>query len=135
MDEEQCIAQLRTFGTRLDTSIEQLQTNRALSTAAEKHQGQLALQQARNQEQLDELSEMVCGVRAYVESQKTKKPNLLPLSPISRRPRNGCVVCWKPTTRRCKRCRTVRYCDKECQEAAWQNHKADCNQMRYIKIK
>ncbi|VAI33232.1 unnamed protein product [Triticum turgidum subsp. durum] len=39
-----------------------------------------------------------------------------------------CVVCRKPTTFRCKRCKGVKYCAVKCQIAHWrQGHKDECH--------
>jgi hypothetical protein len=52
---------------------------------------------------------------------------------MRRRPKRGCVVCWEKTHNHCNRCRSVRYCSKECQAEAWPLHKAHCNHYRYLK--
>jgi hypothetical protein len=52
---------------------------------------------------------------------------------MRRRPKRGCVVCWEITRNHCGRCRSVRYCSKECQAEAWPLHKAHCNHYRYLK--
>ena len=51
---------------------------------------------------------------------------------MRRRPKKGCVVCWAITRKMCARCRSVRYCSKECQAEAWPLHKDHCNHYRYI---
>jgi len=33
-----------------------------------------------------------------------------------------CGRCLKPASMRCSNCKKVRYCGKECQEAAWKKH-------------
>ncbi|XP_012067985.1 ubiquitin carboxyl-terminal hydrolase 17 isoform X2 [Jatropha curcas] len=38
-----------------------------------------------------------------------------------------CAVCYSPTTTRCSRCKTVRYCSGKCQIIHWrQGHKEEC---------
>ncbi|KAE9587893.1 hypothetical protein Lal_00002786 [Lupinus albus] len=38
-----------------------------------------------------------------------------------------CAVCEKQGTKKCSRCKTVRYCSQECQHSHWRSgHKADC---------
>jgi hypothetical protein len=37
-----------------------------------------------------------------------------------------CDVCGAPSTLRCIRCKTARYCSKDCQKAAWKEHKKQC---------
>ena len=54
-------------------------------------------------------------------------------SETRRRPKKGCVVCWKITRKSCSRCRSARYCSKECQAEAWPLHKDHCNHYRYLK--
>ncbi|XP_073396354.1 uncharacterized protein [Physcomitrium patens] len=46
-------------------------------------------------------------------------------------PRNvqglSCVVCQKPTRRRCSRCKSISYCSRECQVKHWSDgHKYNC---------
>ena len=54
--------------------------------------------------------------------------------PVRRhRPKRGCVVCWTITRKSCSRCRSARYCSKECQAEAWPLHKDHCNHYRYLK--
>ncbi|KAE8714370.1 Ubiquitin carboxyl-terminal hydrolase 17 [Hibiscus syriacus] len=39
-----------------------------------------------------------------------------------------CAVCYRPTTTRCARCKTVRYCSPKCQIIHWrQGHKEECH--------
>ncbi|CAO2188605.1 unnamed protein product [Urochloa humidicola] len=39
-----------------------------------------------------------------------------------------CVVCFRPTTFRCKQCKAVKYCSFKCQIAHWrQGHKDECH--------
>jgi hypothetical protein len=54
-------------------------------------------------------------------------------SEMRHRPKRGCVVCWKITRKSCSRCRSARYCSKECQAEAWPLHKDHCNHYRYVK--
>ena len=54
-------------------------------------------------------------------------------SKLRHRPKRGCVVCWKITRKSCSRCRSARYCSKECQAEAWPLHKSHCNHYRYLK--
>ena len=42
-------------------------------------------------------------------------------------PEKKCVVCQKPNSRqRCARCRSERYCGRECQVNHWPKHKKKC---------
>ncbi|KAG0616996.1 hypothetical protein M758_5G157300 [Ceratodon purpureus] len=39
-----------------------------------------------------------------------------------------CVICQNPTTRRCSRCKSTRYCSPECQVIHWkEGHKSECH--------
>jgi hypothetical protein len=40
--------------------------------------------------------------------------------------RSRCRVCWKEKGNKCKRCRQVSYCSKECQKNDWGEHKKHC---------
>lgn len=41
-----------------------------------------------------------------------------------------CGACHAPATKlRCKRCMSVRYCDRDCQESHWPFHKIECNEL------
>lgn len=37
-----------------------------------------------------------------------------------------CKVCKKPSKDRCSRCKTARYCSRECQVSDWRTHKKTC---------
>lgn len=37
-----------------------------------------------------------------------------------------CVLCRKPTTKKCRNCKIVYYCNKECQTQDWIHHKHIC---------
>ncbi|KAL6578375.1 ubiquitin-specific protease [Orobanche minor] len=48
-------------------------------------------------------------------------------SPSGRLSRYQCEVCFSPTTTRCKQCKAVHYCSRECQTLHWrQGHKDEC---------
>ncbi|KAL6527283.1 ubiquitin-specific protease [Orobanche gracilis] len=48
-------------------------------------------------------------------------------SPSVRLSRYQCEVCLSPTTTRCKQCKAVHYCSRECQTLHWrQGHKDEC---------
>lgn len=38
-----------------------------------------------------------------------------------------CHTCSKPASMKCSRCKTARYCSKECQQTDWQAHKPVCH--------
>ncbi|PIN26033.1 Ubiquitin carboxyl-terminal hydrolase [Handroanthus impetiginosus] len=39
-----------------------------------------------------------------------------------------CKICFSPTTTRCKQCKAVHYCSRECQKLHWrQGHKKECH--------
>ncbi|XP_061353476.1 ubiquitin carboxyl-terminal hydrolase 17 isoform X2 [Gastrolobium bilobum] len=47
--------------------------------------------------------------------------------PVSVSQMYQCAVCYSPTTRRCSRCKAVRYCSGKCQISHWrQGHKDEC---------
>ena len=37
-----------------------------------------------------------------------------------------CSICAQPATQKCSRCRRVWYCSRQCQRAAWKEHKDEC---------
>ena len=37
-----------------------------------------------------------------------------------------CAWCYQPARRKCQRCMSVRYCNKDCQLAHWPLHKSQC---------
>jgi len=39
---------------------------------------------------------------------------------------NYCLVCNKPSTKKCSRCKVVYYCSKTCQTSDWPIHKSKC---------
>lgn len=42
-------------------------------------------------------------------------------------PNLNCIVCQKPTKRRCSRCKSISYCSRECQVKHWsEEHKFQC---------
>lgn len=41
-----------------------------------------------------------------------------------------CLVCMKPSTRKCSRCLAVRYCSRECQEKDWESHQEICKHVK-----
>ena len=40
----------------------------------------------------------------------------------------ACVVCHKPSSRRCARCKTARYCTEACQRQDWEQHRGVCRE-------
>lgn len=40
-----------------------------------------------------------------------------------------CVACGKDAMMLCTRCKSVHFCDKDCQAKAWPSHKADCSRI------
>lgn len=40
---------------------------------------------------------------------------------------NECSICKSFTKTRCKRCKSIRYCSRECQKSDWKHHKPDCH--------
>jgi len=40
-----------------------------------------------------------------------------------------CSACGKPAEKRCSRCKLEWYCSRECQVAAWKDHKKLCDVM------
>ncbi|KAF8451736.1 hypothetical protein BDZ91DRAFT_750227 [Kalaharituber pfeilii] len=44
----------------------------------------------------------------------------------SNSPTHICVVCGQPSKHFCSRCKTTRYCGKECQKRDWKDHKRHC---------
>jgi hypothetical protein len=41
-----------------------------------------------------------------------------------------CGVCKKEAFQRCKRCKSVWYCGRDCQVGDWPRHKADCKKIQ-----
>jgi hypothetical protein len=48
---------------------------------------------------------------------------------ISIEPKN-CVICNKPTNKRCSRCKNCSYCSKDCQTVDWPIHKLLCSSFK-----
>ena len=41
-------------------------------------------------------------------------------------PRQSCAVCPKAGTKECQKCKSVRYCSRDCQRKDWNAHKSSC---------
>ena len=39
---------------------------------------------------------------------------------------NSCIVCIKTATKYCSKCKSIRYCSRECQVSDWSSHKFFC---------
>ncbi|XP_039012577.1 ubiquitin carboxyl-terminal hydrolase 17-like [Hibiscus syriacus] len=75
---------------------------------------------AARKEELTRLLEMVSHESAVVEAQATAEYGYYP--------KYQCAVCFAPTTTRCSRCKSVRYCSGNCQIMHWrQGHKDECH--------
>ncbi|KAE8715814.1 Ubiquitin carboxyl-terminal hydrolase 17 [Hibiscus syriacus] len=75
---------------------------------------------AARKEELTRLLEMVSHESAVVEAQATAEYGYYP--------KYQCAVCFAPTTTRCSRCKSVRYCSGHCQIMHWrQGHRDECH--------
>ncbi|KAK8672929.1 hypothetical protein V6N13_111286 [Hibiscus sabdariffa] len=75
---------------------------------------------AARKEEVTRLLEMVSHESAVVEAQATVEYGYVP--------KYQCAVCFAPTTTRCSRCKSVRYCSGKCQIMHWrQGHKDECH--------
>jgi hypothetical protein len=78
----------------------------------------------------------VDNVKRFILKVKPKKPQVLAPEKSKRsmavKPKQVvktvdiCVVCSKPATSRCSRCKAVSYCSKQCQVENWKQHKDLC---------
>ncbi|OMO56266.1 Peptidase C19, ubiquitin carboxyl-terminal hydrolase 2 [Corchorus capsularis] len=74
---------------------------------------------AARKEEVTRLIEMVSHETAVVEAQSTAE--------YCYYPKYQCAVCFAPTTTRCSKCKSVRYCSGKCQIMHWrQGHKDEC---------
>jgi hypothetical protein len=72
-----------------------------------------------------------------LDEEEGKSKNTAPTTTAAPPPSICCSLCNKPqpsghTFRKCKGCRTVQYCNKECQRAHWSpgGHKQECKRLR-----
>ncbi|GMI67918.1 hypothetical protein HRI_000461100 [Hibiscus trionum] len=75
---------------------------------------------AARKEEVTRLLEMVSHESAVVEAQANVEYGYFP--------KYQCAVCFAPTTTRCSRCKSVRYCSGKCQIIHWrEGHKDECH--------
>ncbi len=43
---------------------------------------------------------------------------------------SSCISCGKPAKQRCSGCKSVYFCNKECQKASWPSHKGECSSLK-----
>lgn len=65
---------------------------------------------------------MIMGISYWFKNKQDRDDVVIESQKYSR----FCAVCAKPSTKKCVRCKAVRYCSKECQKTHWKKHKKVC---------
>ncbi|WOK97183.1 ubiquitin carboxyl-terminal hydrolase 15-like [Canna indica] len=82
---------------------------------------------AKKKARIGTIAQLVTGEASQVE-EKTST-HVLPVLPSTRTGFHECARCCASATRRCSRCKSVRYCSGKCQIIHWrQGHKHECQQ-------
>ncbi|WOH03053.1 hypothetical protein DCAR_0522444 [Daucus carota subsp. sativus] len=73
-----------------------------------------------------------CDAEESFRAESMTAATLIPLVPLTKVGIHECARCYAPSTTRCSRCKSVRYCSGRCQIMHWrQVHKHECQQLEY----